>query len=147
MSYMVFVVVFFNIAVWKSLAFFFFHEISLAKTKPQQSGRAENPSAAISAAAPAAAAACIIILTTMTTITTLMGTHLVAATASLSQREVPSESLASPISIERDAAGPLGELLSFLYLFLYLFFLHQINCQGQATKERFVCLLLPSLCR
>lgn len=94
-----------------------------------------------------AAAACIIIITTMTTITILMGTHLVAATASLSQREVPSESLAAPISIERRAAGPLGELLSFLYLFLYLFFLHQINCQGQATKERFVCLLLPSLCR
>lgn len=41
-------------------------------------------------------------------------------------------SLAAPVSSERRAAGPLGELLSFLCLFLYLFFPHQINCQGQA---------------
>lgn len=76
-----------------------------------------------------------------------MGTHLCAAAVSLSQREVPSESLAAPVSRERLAAGPLGELLSFLYLFLYLFFPHQINCQGQTTKTHFVRLLLPSLCR
>lgn len=129
---------------------FFPHEISWNKPRLQQSGRAEEPSAAISTAAPAAAAtaACALIITTITTITTLMGTHLAAAAAvSLSQWEVPSESMAAPISSERHAAGPLGELLSFLYLFLYLFFLHQINCQGQATKPHFVRLLLPSLCR